>query len=200
MNIKTIIKEEVNKFIINENDYPKIGKISTDDLDTGKDIELNISTKDLDKRMVHFSTIAKKFKTYHELRGKKITWREYKKIPKNYLFTLDDDSQIFDVDGKYIRDNIDTDYTIGGHGYVYPNYIPENVIFIEKSSEDKTDTIADLYHEICEHYQMKYHGLIYEEAHDIATRGERKIRDRVNKGKKFTIKELEELAYGKKKW
>jgi hypothetical protein len=106
-------------------------------------------------------------------------------IPKKLLITLSKDTSneylnedkidIYLVNGTVIRDNIDPDYTEGGHGYIYPNYIPENEIWIDMIQDEK-DLYSSIEHEIHERIDMKFKKLSYDEAHDNALKWEEKIR------------------------
>ena len=78
--------------------------------------------------------------------------------------------KIYIVDGKYVRDNIDDDFHLGGHSAVY-SYIPEGEIWLE----NKEDAI--LLHEVIEHVIMEYLTLDYAEAHAIATQFETLYRE-----------------------
>jgi len=112
-------------------------------------------------------------------------------IPKK-LFTVlssetsssykeDDEVTIYLVNGTVIRDEIDPDYTEGGHGYIYPNYIPENEIWIDMVQDEK-DLYSSTEHEIHERIDMKYNGLDYDKAHDNALKWEEKVRHALHKG------------------
>jgi hypothetical protein len=106
-------------------------------------------------------------------RGKRITIEEESMIPK---FVIEDKEgiKIVEVDGTYIRDNIDIDFTAGGHEFVYPNYIRPGEVWIDKdmSPQDKEATVI---HELNERMKMSK-GMMYEEAHDNSSRLEKKIR------------------------
>lgn len=93
---------------------------------------------------------------------------EYKKIAEvnGIIFGL--------VDGDDIRDTYDVDFTMGGHHYKY-NWIPENLILIEDLSNFE-DIFATSIHELFERFLMKYRGLIYDKAHEIANILERRTR------------------------
>ena len=68
------------------------------------------------------------------------------------------------VDGTYVRDETDIEFTMGGHGYCY-DYIPKDEIWIDDSMEDK-DRHATIIHEFVERYVMKEFDLEYEDAHE----------------------------------
>ncbi len=94
-------------------------------------------------------------------------------VPKT-LIREENGVKIYDIDGTYVRDNIYTDYTMGGHELVYPEFIPKNEIWIDKDMNpaDKEYTIK---HEIFERSRMS-EGLTYEKAHEEATKYEEKLR------------------------
>lgn len=81
------------------------------------------------------------------------------------------------VDGTYIRDYVDLDFTSGGNGGRY-RYVPEKEIWIEKtmSIEDK---IATAFHEYFECEFMQNEGMSYNDAHDKANVLEKAIRKNI---------------------
>jgi hypothetical protein len=81
--------------------------------------------------------------------------------------------QIFVVDGKMVRDKIDPRFCSGGHSEVY-GYIPENHIWIDNGSMLREWPFY-IIHELHEFLDMK-NGMIYPEAHKIASRVEWKCR------------------------
>jgi hypothetical protein len=95
-------------------------------------------------------------------KGKRITIEEGLLIPK-FLIEEKEGIKIFEVDGNYIRKEVYDDFTMGGHEYVYPNFIPHNEIWLDKdlSTEDKE---ATLIHEANERLKMSK-GIMYSEAH-----------------------------------
>lgn len=95
-------------------------------------------------------------------------------IPKQEYKTLEDGTKVFLVDGNYIRNNVDIDFTMGGHDYVYPKYIPKNEIWLDKDMA-KNDFENTLRHENTERQKM-IGGEKYDKAHEIANKEEIKIR------------------------
>jgi hypothetical protein len=95
-------------------------------------------------------------------------------LQKKLIGKIWDGTKIFLVCGKYVRDKIYTDFTEGGHGYVY-NFIPKNEIWVEElpNKNDMDNVIA---HEIYEYTLMRYLKIDYESAHDKATSVEKVIR------------------------
>jgi hypothetical protein len=63
------------------------------------------------------------------------------------------DVKVYLVNGQYIRDNIDIDFTQGGHGKVY-KFIPENEIWIDRSLDTPEDKKATFLHELAEYNAM----------------------------------------------
>lgn len=77
------------------------------------------------------------------------------------------------VDGTYVRDHYDSDFSQGGNGYRY-EWIPRNEIWIDcQISEVERPFIA--YHECHEAYLMR-RGWSYSRAHDEAKRREDRLR------------------------
>lgn len=112
-------------------------------------------------------------------RGKKITAQQEKELPKEFYKTLDDGTKVYMVDGKYVRGNIFIDFTQGGHGYVYPNFIAKDEIWLDNSNKDEAEAV--LLHELTERDLMKDKGMSYSEAHDISSAKEIKFRKEENK-------------------
>ncbi len=111
--------------------------------------------------------------------GKKITPEEEAKIPKVEIdapagVELPEGVTLHEVDGTYLRDNVNVDFTSGTNGYAHPNYVPKNEVWIDKSlpEADKTATIK---HELRERELMK-DGKTYNEAHEIAAKEEAEFR------------------------
>lgn len=94
------------------------------------------------------------------------------------LWALPDGTKVWLVDGNLVRHTVDAAFTQGGHGYVY-DYIPKNEIWVEEvlNSDDQNHNME---HEVDEYNIMKYGGLSYEEAHEIAMEHERKARKKCN--------------------
>lgn len=95
-------------------------------------------------------------------------------LQKVAIGTLWDGTIVCSVDGKYVRDRLDTDFVWGGHHLAY-DFIPENEIWIERhdNPEDMKSICA---HEILEWYIMKTTGKGYKQAHHMATCAERVLR------------------------
>jgi hypothetical protein len=88
--------------------------------------------------------------------------------------------KVYTVNGQYVRDNLDIDFTQGGHYKVYP-FIPENEIWIDDILRDN-DRDSTKLHEIAEVASMPSKGFVgkdeeYETAHnDVANVIERQAR------------------------
>jgi hypothetical protein len=108
--------------------------------------------------------------------------RPHKRIPKwiydrSYV-TLPDPKnpiEVWLVDGNLVRSFYKTDYTEGGHGYVYA-WIPRAAIWIEHDLNE-----AELPYIVCHEYLelrlMRDEGLAYERAHGICSEVEFEIRE-----------------------
>jgi hypothetical protein len=73
------------------------------------------------------------------------------------------------VDGKLIRDSLDTDFIGGGHFFRY-QWIPEGEIWLENDTPTN-DVKFFLLHELCERALM-VDGMEYDEAHSHAAEKE----------------------------
>ena len=114
-------------------------------------------------------------------KGSKITIEQEAKLSKEYWKTLDDGTVVYFVDGEYIRgkkgeDPISIEFTQGGHGYVYPNYIPYNPpeIWIDDNNRKEAEPI--LLHEVTERNDMRDNGTSYSDAHEKANAKETEFR------------------------
>ena len=103
-----------------------------------------------------------------------ITYRDgrpHRKVPDEIYVSrycnLSDEKEkthVWIVEGHLVRCYYKTDYTEGGHGYVYP-WIPHGQIWIERSIE-KAEIPYILAHEYIESRLMRDEGLKYDEAHE----------------------------------
>jgi hypothetical protein len=82
--------------------------------------------------------------------------------------------EVWLVDGNLVRSYYKTDYTEGGHGYVYP-WVPRPQIWIE-DGVDRREVPFIVSHEYLERRLMRDEGLDYETAHDICSRVEFDLR------------------------
>src|SRR5439155_7609129 len=78
------------------------------------------------------------------------------------------------VDGNLVRSYYKTDYTEGGHGYVYP-WVPRPQIWVE-DGVDHRELPFIVSHEYLERRLMRDEGLDYDTAHDICSRVEFDLR------------------------
>lgn len=98
---------------------------------------------------------------------------ENKGLKKVFLGTIAG-FKIYIVDGNYVRDKIDTDFTNGGNPARYA-YIPPNTVWIDWLLVPK-DSAACILHEIVEYISMRRDGLSYDRAHDMALLIENRLR------------------------
>jgi hypothetical protein len=94
---------------------------------------------------------------------------------KHFVFTTDEGLDVYTVDGDYVRNYVETDFSLGGHGLVYPN-IPIGEVWIEDTGNQQDDN-ANLLHELTE-YALMLKGVGYEEAHTQALAIEMKYREK----------------------
>jgi hypothetical protein len=80
------------------------------------------------------------------------------------------------VDGNKVRSWYKTDYTEGGHGYVY-RWIPKEQIWIEKDL-DRWELPYIVSHEYIELRLMRDEGIDYDTAHSICSKFEFNLRKR----------------------
>lgn len=104
-----------------------------------------------------------------------------KRVPKEIYIdlytTLPDKESTVDVwivDGNVVRSLYKTDYTEGGHGFVYP-WVPNDEIWIE-AILDRRELPFIVAHEYIERRLMRDAKINYDEAHDICSRVEFKLR------------------------
>lgn len=109
--------------------------------------------------------------------------KPHKRVPKDlyvaHYFTLPDVKfpiEVWLVDGSMVRGLYKTDYTEGGHGYVY-RWVPKNQIWIEKDL-DRWEYPFIVSHEYLELRLMRDEGIDYDHAHDICSKVEFKLRKR----------------------
>src|SRR6202011_3256568 len=82
--------------------------------------------------------------------------------------------QVWLVDGNMVRSLYKTDYTEGGHGYVY-RWVPKREIWVEKDL-DRWELPFILCHEYLELRLMRDKGLAYDKAHEICSKVEFNLR------------------------
>lgn len=96
------------------------------------------------------------------------------------------DLDIWLVDGERIRNEIDIDFTCGGHHLVYPWYVPATDVFIDDAL-GPLDRTATLLHELVEHSLMDGRGWGYDRAHDAASTAEAPFRARLARRRQTAI-------------
>ena len=82
--------------------------------------------------------------------------------------------EVWIVDGNVVRTLYKTDYTEGGHGFVYP-WVPNGEIWIEESL-DRRELPFIIAHEYIERRLMRDLKLDYDTAHEICSRVEFQLR------------------------
>lgn len=92
-----------------------------------------------------------------------------------FVTNVIDDIYIVEVDGEKIRDELEIEYTMGGHHYRYPE-IDEREIWIEDDIAKPLDRVATIEHELTERLLMKFLGYSYDEAHKLASATEAILR------------------------
>lgn len=107
--------------------------------------------------------------------------KPHKRVPEDiYLerYTTLPDPQgpvaVWLVDGNLVRSYYKTDYTEGGHGYVYP-WVPRPEIWIEDGVA-RREVPFIVSHEYLERRLMRDEGLDYDPAHEICSKVEFKLR------------------------
>ena len=99
------------------------------------------------------------------------------KIKKEHYVSLQDPKfkiNVFFVSGNIIRSKYKTDFSQGGHGFVY-DWIPKNEIWIE--SEEREEVSPILAHEYVEMAMMRDLEMPYYDAHEIASKVEKYLRE-----------------------
>jgi hypothetical protein len=81
---------------------------------------------------------------------------------------------VWRVNGKLVRSYYKTDYTEGGHGYVY-RWVPKPEIWIEDGVDDREVPFI-IAHEYLERRLMRDRGMEYDPAHEVASRVEFDLR------------------------
>jgi hypothetical protein len=122
----------------------------------------------------------------HRLRGAEFrAGRPHKRVPKSIYVeqytTLPDptrpgeDVTVWLIDGAMARDFYKTDYTEGGHGYVY-RWVPKPEIWVEVTIE-RSELPYVVSHEFIERRLMHDAGLDYDTAHEICSKVEYNLRE-----------------------
>ncbi len=82
--------------------------------------------------------------------------------------------EVWLADGHLIRSYYKTDYTEGGHGYVYP-WVPRPEIWVD-DGVDRREVPFIVSHEYLERRLMRDAGIDYDRAHDVCARVEFDLR------------------------
>lgn len=111
-------------------------------------------------------------------REKKFRSDSMKKVSRLRTYTSLSDRRgiinVYVVSGEVVRDKYKTDFSQGGHGYVY-DWIPKDEIWLEEEESDEFPAI--LGHEYFEMMMMRELGMSYEDAHEEASKIEKMLRD-----------------------
>jgi hypothetical protein len=84
-------------------------------------------------------------------------------VPKEFEIELPGGMKVYLVDGKYVRDNIYSDFAQGGNDMAYPEFVPIGHLWIEKGMDAEKAHI--LKHERDER-DLMIKGMSYEDAHE----------------------------------
>jgi len=93
---------------------------------------------------------------------------------KRQVCTTKEGIKVYEVKGREIRDNVNTDFALGCHDKRC-DYIPPQEVWIELLP-DTTDMCYNLQHELAERWIMAEGGLPYRSAHSFALQMEKKAR------------------------
>jgi hypothetical protein len=119
-----------------------------------------------------------------------------KDTPKEPLGTMGD-LKVFLVDGSFIRDYVDIEFTEGGNHERY-EWIPEGEAWLE-NSHNEMDVAACALHELYETHLMRG-GMSYDDAHEKASTMEKEFREEhENKGADFDINFAQAYAWFEQK-
>lgn len=88
--------------------------------------------------------------------------------------------QVWEVNGRVIREHVDADFVSGGNPQRY-SYEPENEIWVERGTP-KSEIRAVTLHEVHEGMSME-RGMSYNDAHDLALKVENRFRKSKKKGR-----------------
>lgn len=109
-------------------------------------------------------------------------------IDKKHIFTFKNFKFCL-VYAEYIRNNVDIDFVAGGNPARY-QYVPKDEIWIE-SSVSMNDIAATALHEFVECVLMDKKHMSYDDAHDLASKVEIKLRKKFDKSLK--IRDYEQI-------
>jgi len=109
----------------------------------------------------------------------KVEWLPYSRFQGSPI-------KVYKVDGQWVRENLDADFTMGGHWLVY-SYVPKNQVWIERMRNPEEDKY-NLGHELDEVHDMDENDEAYHPAHESAKEREFGV---VRKNPQNVDKELE---------
>ena len=69
------------------------------------------------------------------------------------------------VDGTHVRNRFDSDFSQGGNGYAYEDFVPKDEIWID-AQIDPIEWPFIAFHE-CEEAELMEKGMSYDKAHDM---------------------------------
>jgi hypothetical protein len=69
------------------------------------------------------------------------------------------------VDGMHIRNTCDSDFCQGGNGFAYPDFVPEDEIWIDQCIPEEEWALI-VFHECMEAEYMERDGMSYDKAHE----------------------------------
>ena len=92
---------------------------------------------------------------------------------------------VWAVDGDFVRNNVHVDFCVGGNAARY-RYVPEWEFWLDVEKPD--DRAATLAHELTETLLMRWKGLSYDTAHDMANTVEVPFRRAISEGL-FVVKD-----------
>jgi hypothetical protein len=84
-------------------------------------------------------------------------------VPKRFIEDLDNGLKLYSVDGKYVRDNLYSDFSQGGNDMAFPEFVPIGECWYEEAMEEEKEHIIK--HEKDERVLMAG-GKLYEDAHE----------------------------------
>jgi hypothetical protein len=79
------------------------------------------------------------------------------------------------VDAELVRLLNSPDFVVGGHGYVYPSYIPKSEVWLDRDMSPQA-TACSLLHELVERRLQQRLKYGYDRAHDVANGVEQQLR------------------------
>jgi hypothetical protein len=87
-----------------------------------------------------------------------------------------DEFKVFLVNGEFVRNNLEIEFTMGSHKLM-SDFIPKDEVWLDDRMSDN-DILALIHHEVVEARLMRK-GMSYEDAHALATKSEMKFRKKM---------------------